>query len=110
MADAFRTARLIRKKRTKWWRDHIPLAYAVLIASLVTFYIAAAFVDHSMPRWLRNIGVTPSGLYLLVGTGYCALGIWGLREARARRTWWIVLYVLCLLGGGLNLLRAFGLI
>jgi hypothetical protein len=110
MTDAFTAAKLIRKRRTKWWREHIPLAYAAVISFFVVIYIAVAFIDRNAPRWLRVLGVTPSGVNLLLGTAYCGLGIWGLKDARGIGTVWIVLYVLCLLGGILNLLKAFGFI
>jgi hypothetical protein len=81
-----------------------------VISFFVVIYIAVAFIDRNAPRWLRTLGVTPSGVNLLLGTAYCGLGIWGLKDARGIGTVWIVLYVLCLLGGILNLLKAFGFI
>jgi len=35
MTDSFRAAKLVRKKRQKWWSHHIPLAYAVLTSSFL---------------------------------------------------------------------------
>jgi hypothetical protein len=110
MTDSFRTAKLARKKRAKWWSQHIPLAYATLIGSFVVIYLGVSFIDRRLPRWLIALGVSPSGVNLLFGTLWCALGIWGIRAGKDYGMGWVVMFVLCLLGGILTLAKAFAFI
>jgi hypothetical protein len=110
MPDAFRTAKLARKQRVKWWRNHIALAYITLICFFVVTYVVVALLDRHLPLWLATLGVSPSGVNLLLGTVWCGLGIWGLRTGTRYGAGWIVLYTLCLLGGVLTLGKAFGFI
>jgi hypothetical protein len=106
--DEFRAARLKRKRQSKWWRNHIPLAYATSIGILALLYFVSTFVFRNFPIVLRRLGVTPSGVNLLMGTVSLALGIWGLRRNRDFGMGWVFIYVLCVAGGILNMLKAFG--
>jgi|SRR2546421_5611606 len=110
MTDSFKVATLARKRRAKWWRQHIPLAYATLIGTFVLIYVGAFFIDHRLPRWLLALGVSPSGVNLLFGTVSCALGIWGIRAGKRYGSGWVVMFGLCLLGGILTLAKAFAFI
>ena len=110
MADSFRTAKSARKRRTKWWGQHLLLAYGTLIASFIVIYLGVAFVDRRTPGWLTALGVSPSGVKLILGTVACGFGIWGVRARRGKGTGWLVLYALCLLGGILTLAKAFAFI
>jgi len=111
MTDAsFRAAKLARKKRAKWWSEHIPLAYATLTAAFILIYVCVRFVDQRIPRWLRALGVSPSGVSLITGTVSCGFGIWGLRAMKDKGAAWVVIYSLCLLGGILSLAKAFSFI
>lgn len=107
MTDSFKTAKLARKRRAKWWSQHIPLAYATLIGFFVVICLGLAFIDRRMPGWLIALGVSPSGVNLLLGTVSCGLGIWGIRARKGYGTGWVVIFVLCLLGGILTLAKAF---
>jgi hypothetical protein len=73
-------------------------------------YLVSAFFFHNLPTLLRRFGVTPSGVSLLLGTVSLALGIWGLRRNRDFGAGWVFIYVLCVAGGVLNMLKAFGLV
>ena len=108
--SSFRTAKLARKQRVKWWREHIALAYATLIFFFAVTYFVVALLSRQLPGWLTALGVSPSGVNLLLGTVWCGLGIWGLRTGTRYGTGWIVLYTLCVLGGMLTLAKAFALI
>lgn len=110
MTDAFRAAKLARKKRTKWWREHVPLAYLTLTGSFVVIYLGMALVNRHVPGWLTALGVSPSGVNLLLGTVSCGFGIWGIRARKGMGTAWVVLFVLCLLEGILTLAKAFAFI
>ncbi len=110
MTDDFRTARLLRKRRQKWWRGHIPLAYAVVASVFFAIYFVVVFANRSLPKFLAAIGMTPSGVNFVFGVIYCALGVWGLRDRSIRGTVWMVLYILCLFGGIVILLKAFALV
>ena len=109
MADSFRAAKLARKKRQKWWSHHIPLAYAVLTSSFLAIYLGVAFVDRHITGWLTTLGVSPSGVNLLIGTLSCGLGIWGIRSRRGLGAAWVVIFALCLLTGILALAKALSL-
>jgi protein-S-isoprenylcysteine O-methyltransferase Ste14 len=106
--DKFRAARLRRKRQTKWWREHIPLAYVVLTGTFALFYFSIAFIFGSAPAWLRRLGVTPSGVSLLFGTVSLAIGIWGLKRNRNYGIGWVFIYLLCVAGGVLNIAKALG--
>jgi hypothetical protein len=109
MTDSFRTAKLARKKRQKWWSHHIPLAYAFLTGLYILIYLSVAFVDRRMTGWLITLGVSPSGMNLIFGTASCGLGIWGIGQRKGLGTGWVVIFVWCLLGGLLMLAKAFAL-
>ena len=59
--------------------------------------------------YLAALGVSPSGVNLLLGTAWWGLGVWGIRSEKGNGAGWILLYVLCLLGGILTLSKAFAL-
>ncbi len=107
MTDSFRAAKLARKKRQKWWSHHIPLAYAVLISVFLAIYVSFAFVDRHVTSWLTTLGVSPSGMNLVLGTVSCGLGIWGIRSRRDFGTVWVVIFAWCLLSGIVALAKAF---
>jgi len=69
-----------------------------------------AFVDRHAPGWLIALGVSPSGVNLILGTVSCGFGIWGIRARRDKGRGWVVLYALCLLGGILTLAKAFAFV
>jgi len=106
MTDPFTAANTVRKKRTKWWREHIAFAYLVVIGSFVVVFLIGHFINWSLPRWLTAIGISPSGINLLLGILWCAVGAWGIRTQRMNPPW-LILNTLCLLGGLLLLARAF---
>jgi hypothetical protein len=105
--EEFRAARRRRKRSNKWWRQHIPLAYVVSIAIVGAFYFTFSFIFGNGRGWLTKIGVTPSGVNLIFGTTYCAIGIWGLMRATKSGVGWIFIFSLCVLGGILQLFKAF---
>jgi hypothetical protein len=107
MTDPFRAAKLARKQRTKWWREHIPLAYAIVLGAFGFLFLVVHLIDRRLPGWLTALGVSPSGVNLLIGTAWCGLGAWGLRT-KGNGTGLTLLYVLCLLGGVLTLATALG--
>jgi len=78
-----------------------------LIGAFVVIYLGVSFIDRRLPRWLIALGVSPSGVNLLLGTVWCALGIWGIRTGKDYGIGWILMCVLCLLGGILTLAKAF---
>ena len=107
MTDSFSAAKLARKRRQKWWSHHIPLAYAFLISLFLVIYLGFAFVDRHITRWLTTLGISPSGVNLLLGTVSCGLGIWGIRSRQGLGTGWVVIFAWCLLSGILTLAKAF---
>ena len=107
MTDTFRAAKLARKKRTKFWREHIPLAYVTTAALFLLIYLSVAFVSRRIPIWLTALGVSPSGVNLILGTISCGLGAWGIRKGRDLGTVWLIIYTFCLIGGILTLAKAF---
>ena len=110
MTDAFQLAKSARKKRTKFWREHIPLSYAVLTVCFAAIYFGVALVSRRMPGWLTTLGVSPSGVNLLLGTVSCGFGIWGIRESKDKGIGWMIMNVLCLLGGIMCLAKAFAFV
>lgn len=110
MADSFTAANLARKRRTKWWREHNVLAHAVVIGTLLAGYLIFGLLIRGVPRWLGALGVSPSGISLLLGTAWCGLGVWGIRTQRAYGMGLILMYALCLLSGLLALAKAFAFI
>jgi hypothetical protein len=108
MTDPFKAAKLARKRRTKWWREHIALAYIVVTSSFALVFFSVRLVDRKLPGCLTALGVTPSGVDLIIGTAWCGLGLWGIR-AKGNGVGLIVVYGLCLLGGLLTLAKAFQL-
>jgi hypothetical protein len=106
--DEFRAARLQRKRQGRWWREHIPLAYTALAGIFALLYFTSALVFRGLPILLRRLGVTPSGVSLILGTVSLGLGIWGLRRNRSFGMGWVFIYVLCVVAGVLNILKAFG--
>jgi hypothetical protein len=107
---SFRAAKLARKKQSKWWREHIPLAYATMTAAFIVIFVCVRFVDQRIPRWLTALGVSPSGVSLITGTVSCGFGIWGLRAMKGKGAAWVVISALCLFGGILSLAKAFSFI
>ena len=59
--DEFHTKKRARKKRAKWWGDHIVLAYALITGIFAFVYVGIYTVDRHLPAWLASLGVTPSG-------------------------------------------------
>lgn len=108
--DEFHSTKLARKKRKQWWGEHIVLAYVVLTGTFVLIYVGMHAIDKHLPSWLGSLGVTPSGVNLIVGTLWFAVGVWGIRTQRESGLGWLVLYVLCLLSGILMLGRAFAIL
>ena len=102
--EQFRTARLSRKRRVRWWRSHVPLAYAVVTTIFAMTYVVAMLVDRNAEHWLRSIGLTPAELNLVFGVAYCTLGIWGLKRGH-KGIGWAVLYGLCLASGILSFVK-----
>jgi protein-S-isoprenylcysteine O-methyltransferase Ste14 len=107
--DEFHSTKLGRKKRRKWWGDHVVLAYVVLTGIFAFIYVAIAASNKHLPGWLASLGVTPSGVNLVMGTLSCTVGVWGIRKQKENGLGWLVLYVLCLLSGMLMLGRAFAI-
>jgi len=105
--DEFHSTKLARKKRTKWWGEHIVLAYVVVTGSLAVIFLGIHSIDKHLPGWLASLGVTPSGVYLILGTLWCAAGVWGIRMWKEIGFSWLVLNVWCLLTGIVMLGRAF---
>jgi hypothetical protein len=106
MTDAFRAAKLARKKRTKWWREHDALAGVILLSGFAVVFLCIRFVDLRLPGWLTAFGVSPSGVDFLFGTAACALGVWGIRT-KSNGAGLTLVYVLCLLQGVFSLAKAF---
>lgn len=102
--EQFRTAKLKTKRRMRWWRSHIPLAYAVVATIFAVMYVAAMLIDRNAEHRLRSIGVSPAARNLMFGVAYCALGIWGLKRG-SKGMGWSVLYGLCLAGGIFSLVK-----
>jgi len=44
-----------------------------------------------------------------MGTVSCAIGVWGIRKQKGYGLGWLIMYVLCFLGGVLMLGRAFSI-
>jgi hypothetical protein len=107
--DEFHSTKLARKKRRKWWGDHVVLAYLALAGIFAFLYVAISAIDKRLPGWLASLGVTPSGVQLIMGTLSCAIGVWGIRKHKEFGLSWLILYVLCLLSGMLMLGRAFAI-
>jgi len=91
------------------WRDHVVLAYVALTGIFAFIYVAIVAIYEQLPGWLASIGVTPSGVNLVMGTLSCAVGAWGIRKQKEYGLGWLVLDVLCLLSGMLLLGRAFAI-
>jgi hypothetical protein len=108
MTNPLRTAKLARERGTKWWRQHIALAYIILTSAFALAFLIVRLIDRKLPEWLSALGVSPSGVNLLIGTAWCGLGLWGIRT-RGNGAGVIVIYVLCMFGGVLMLAKAFQL-
>jgi hypothetical protein len=107
MADSLRSPTLARKRRARWWRKHIPLAYVLLLGAFTLVFLGVRLIDRKLPGWLTALGVSPSGMNLLIGTAWCGLGVLGLsRKGKQVRP--TLVYSLCLLGGVLTLAKALG--
>jgi len=106
MTDPFIEAQRKRKRRTRYWREHIVLAYAVVIGIMMVFY-SLIFVVNRTPVWLMQLGVGPSGVWLVSGTISCGFGVLGLRHPRTTTS--TIAGVFCLVVGAIALARAFGL-
>jgi hypothetical protein len=107
MPDPFRAANLARKRRTKWWREHIPLAYLTVLSVWTLLFLSVCLIDRRLPRWLTAFGVSPSGVNLLIGTAWCGRGVWGICP-KGNGTALTLLHMLCLMGGLLTLAKALG--
>jgi hypothetical protein len=107
--DEFHSAKLADKKRRKRWGDHVVLAYVALTGIFGLIYIVIAAIDKHLPGWLAFLGLTPSGVALIMGTLWFAVGVLGIRKQKEFGLGWLVLYVLCLLSGVLMLGRAFAI-
>lgn len=110
ISDAFRAARRERKRRAKWWSQHIPLAYITIISLFALFYFGVAFIDGRLPGWLHALGFSPAEVNLLLGTLSCGFGIWTIRSWRDLGGAWLVIGALCSLSGILTLAKAFAFI
>jgi len=108
--DEFYSKKLARKNRARWWGDHAFLAYAVLTGIFAFIYVATAAFYRHLPGWLTSLGVTPSGVGLIMGTLSCAVGVWGIRKQKEFGLGWLIMYVLCFLSGVLMLGRAFSIL
>jgi hypothetical protein len=106
VSDPFIEAQRKRKRRTRWWREHIVLAYGVVISSLIVFYLVIFALDQ-IPGWLVKLGVGPSGVALVAGTISCGFGVLGMLPPR--RTASVLAGTLCLMSGLVELARGFGL-
>ena len=107
--DEFHSKKLAGKKRTKWWGDHVALAYVVLTGIFAFIYLVVGAIDRRLPGWLASLGVTPSGVELIMGTLWCAVGVWGIRKNKEFGLGWPFLYVLCVISGMLMLGRTFAI-
>lgn len=107
--DEFHSRKLARKRQSKWWGDHAVLAYVVLTGIFAFIYVAFAAIDKHLPGWLASLGVTRSGVELIIGTLLCAIGVWGIPKQKKYGLGWLIQFVLCLLSGVLMLGRAFGI-
>jgi hypothetical protein len=107
--DEFHSQKLTRKKRVKWWGDHLVLAYVAATGIVALIYVATASIYKHLPEWLASLGVTPSGVKLIMGTLSCALGLWGIRKDKEFGHGWLFLDVLCLLTGFLLVGQAFAI-
>jgi hypothetical protein len=105
--DEFLTANRTRKKRAKWWREHIVLAYAVAIG-IVMAVLLGVFAIVQVPGWLAKLGVGPSGVELVAGTIWVWIGVWVIRKASDLSS--AIAGVLSLLGGILAIGRAFAIL
>jgi len=59
--DEFHSKKLARKKRVKWWGDHLVLAYVTATGIFTLIYIAAASIYKHLPDWLASLGVNAIG-------------------------------------------------
>lgn len=107
MTDSFRTAKLARKRRQRWWSHHIPLAYAVLISLFLTIYLGVSFVGRHIVGWLTTLGLSSSEVNLVIGIVSCVLGIWGVRSRQGLGMAWALIFAWCLLTGIVTLAKAF---
>jgi hypothetical protein len=90
-------------------RAHRALAYVVVIGMFVLIPLIVHFTDRGLPRGLTAIGISPSGVSLLLGTMWCAVGAWGIRTQRINPPW-LILNALCLLLRPFLLARAFSFV
>ena len=59
MADAFTAANTARKRRIRWWREHIALAYVVVIGSFVVVTLIVHFMKLLNPV-RKDVGIPPT--------------------------------------------------
>jgi hypothetical protein len=109
MTDSFSAARLARKNERSGGVSTSRSHTSFLIGAFGVIYLGVALIGRRAPGWLAAIGVSPAGVNLLLGTAWCGLGVWGIRSEKGNGAGWILLYVLCLLGGILTLSKAFAL-
>ncbi len=107
MSDPFIEAQRKRKRRTKYWREHIVLAYAVVIGAAMLYLLLIVVADRT-PAWLMKLGfLGPSGAWLVSGTISCGFGVLGLRHPRTTAS--AIAGAFCLMAGMGALARAFAL-
>ena len=58
MTDPFKAVKLVRKRRTKWWREHIAFAYIVVTSSFALVFFSVRLIDRRLPEWLTALGVS----------------------------------------------------
>jgi hypothetical protein len=107
MSDPFIEAQRKRKRRTKYWREHVVLAYAVLIGATMLYFLLIVVLDRT-PAWLVKVGfLGPSGAWLLSGTISCGFGVLGLSHPRTTTS--VIAGAFCSMAGMIALARAFGM-
>ncbi len=104
--EEYRAVKLARKTATKRWGQHSFFSYVVAIAIIGAIYLLVYLVLEGTPKWLSALGVPPSGIFLVMGTVFCGLGVSGLRRWRELNGGWLILYILCTLQGVVALARA----
>jgi hypothetical protein len=109
MIDTLKAARLASKKRNRYWRNHITLAYTIAVAVVLIYLCVVFLLLPRIPNWLTVLGVTPSGVNLILGTISCGFGVWGVTRREELGTVSILVSALVLLGGIVSIARAFAL-
>lgn len=107
MTDEFLAANQTRKRRAKWWREHMVLTYAVAIG-IVMVALLGMFAIVRVPAWLAKLGVGPSGVELVAGTIWVWIGAGAIRKPSDLVS--VIAGGLLLLGGILAIGRAFAIL